>query len=162
MMENLFCQQVPPPPPNLPAGGTPGPNETRREALEAAVSAPACLACHTLTDPPGYSLEHFDAQGNYRDIDNGKPVDSSGTISSPVMLTFSSIDTLAPQLATSCTVAHCFSNSLMTDAFAAATSGAAPTFTEEEINHVGNVFANSGFSIRALVKAIVETPSFLQ
>ena len=101
--------------------------------------------------------------GSYRDLDNGKPVDSSGTLLNPPMLTFTSYDDLAPRLATSCPVAQCFATSVMDDAFRAFAFGrSGPYFTLEEGNHVANAFADSNFSIRELVKAIVGTPSFLR
>jgi hypothetical protein len=160
MWEKLFCMPVPPAPANLPPFDPNGPGVTRREKLENQVSQASCQGCHTILDPPGDALEHFDAMGNYRDIDNGKPVDSSGTIG-PLMLSFAGIDDLAPQLASSCSVALCFSKEVMSDAFGASSSGN-PPFTDQESNHVANAFANSNFSIRELVKAIVQTPSFLR
>jgi hypothetical protein len=159
MTNGLFCQAVPPSPPNIPLPPMPM-GVTRREQLESLVSPTQCMACHVIIDPPGYSLEHFDAMGNYRDLDNGKAVDSSGTIASS-MMSFASIDDLAPRLAQSCEVAHCFVQSLLDEAFEVSTSGARP-YTEEETNHVANAFANSNFSIRALVEAVVATPSFLR
>ncbi len=122
-------------------------------------------------DTPAFSLEHFDAMGNYRDLDNGKPVDSSGTLINPPMLTFTSFDDFGPNLAVSCPVAQCLTKLVMVDAYAAHMPGyglsASLTsmnlpFTAEEANHVANAFANSNFSIRELVKAIVGTPSFLR
>jgi hypothetical protein len=158
MTSALQCIDVPPSPPNVPAG--PGTGVTRREKHESQLSPPSCAACHALMDPPGDSLEHFDPMGNYSDLDNGEAVNSSGTIDA-LMLSFTSIEDLAPKLATSCAVAQCFAKQVMTDAYKAA-SPTAPSFTEDEANHVANAFANSNFSIRALVKAIVQTPSFLQ
>ena len=37
-----------------------------------------CLVCHGIINPLGFTLEHFDAVGRFRDKDNNKPVDSSG------------------------------------------------------------------------------------
>jgi hypothetical protein len=161
MMEKLFCMPVPPPPVGVsPLDPDTAMGVTRRQKLENAVSGPTCKACHELTSPPGDSLEHFDEQGNYRELDNGEAVDSSGTITRPATMSFIGIEQLSPQLATSCDVAHCFSEQLMTDA-----SGVAPpdmpSFTAEEVNHVANAFADSAFSIRALVKAVVSSPSFM-
>jgi hypothetical protein len=135
-------------------------------------------------DPFGFSLEHFDALGNYRGLDNGSPVDSSGTtdtchqreggpciVGVPLpVLAFTSILDLAPQLAVSCPVAQCFARLAMSDAFSVplaisrANSNPSPNlpFTQEEVNHVANAFADANFSIRALVKAIVGSPSFLR
>jgi hypothetical protein len=161
MMSQLFCTPVPPPPPGVPmldpsaASGV-----TRREKLESVLVAPSCNACHDAMDPAGYSLEHFDAMGSYREQDNGEAVDAAATIM-PAMLSFDDFDALAPQLAQSCDVAQCFAKAVMTDAYGPE-STTAPTFTEQESNHVANVFADSGFSIRALVRAVVTTPSFLR
>jgi len=141
-----------------------------QEALARAIASPSCASCHSIIDPPGWSLEHFDATGAYGDTDNGKPVDSSGLMrvygntvgTQDSEYTFKSIDDLAPQLATSCVVAACFTRSMMNRAFNVVdTSGTLP-YTDAEVNHVANRFANGGFSIRELVKAIVETPSFLK
>jgi hypothetical protein len=161
MVEFLFCQGVVPPPPSSIPPLTMNPTMTRRQNLEMNVSPPNCKSCHVVMDPPGYSVEHFDEMGNYRDLDNGHPVDSSGTIDS-LMLSFTSIDDLAPKLASSCTVAECFSKYLMIDAFGATPTTMPLPFADDELNHVANAFADSNFSIRALVKAIVGSPSFLR
>jgi len=162
MAANLFCVAVPDVPPGLPVSPRPPAGMTERQQLESDVSPPLCISCHIPMDPPGDSLGHFDAMGNYRDLDNGSPVDSSGSLQSPLpMLKFTSIDDLAPQLAVSCPVAQCFAKLVMTDAFAVPPGSMNP-FTAEEANHVANAFANSNFSIRELVKAIVGTPSFLR
>jgi hypothetical protein len=117
-----------------------------------------------VTDPPGFSLEHFDELGAYSDLDSGKAVDSSGTLRPPLpALSFTSIEDLAPQLATSCAVAYCFTNALMTDAFAAASDmSTALVFVKQDNDQVATTFANSNFSIRELVKAVVSTGSFLR
>jgi Protein of unknown function (DUF1588) len=156
MAQNLLCTTIPSAPANIPIG--PGTGVTRREKLESQVSPPQCQSCHVIMDPPAYSLEHFDDMGAFRNLDNGAPVDSSGTIQS-LMLSFDSIDDLAPKLATSCAVAQCFAKAVMSDA---STVSLTNPFSEEEINHVANVFADSNFSIRELVKAIVATPSFMR
>ena len=38
----------------------------------------ACAVCHNVTDPPGFTLENFDAVGRRRTTEEGQPVDSSG------------------------------------------------------------------------------------
>ena len=161
MAESLFCTTVPPVPAGLPISPDAGTGITRREKYESTLTSPTCTACHKLMDPAGDSLEHFDAQGKYRELDNGKAVDSSAIITAPEMMSFAGIEELAPQLAVSCPVAQCFSKLLMTDAYGVTPSDK-PPFTEKEANGVANAFADSGFSIRALVKAIVTTPSFLE
>jgi hypothetical protein len=184
MTANLACFPIPPPPPGTGAVPPLAAGMTERQWLESDLNDPACASCHNLMDPLGFSLEHFDAMGNYRDLDNGSPVDSSGitdtchqreggtcVLRGPLpVLTFTSILDLAPQLAVSCPVAQCFARLAMSDAFSVplaisrANSTPSPNlpFTQEEVNHVANAFADANFSIRALVKAIVGSPSFLR
>jgi len=162
LAETLFCA---PSVGSIPVGLPPlsSGSGTRRQRLVGELT-PNCMGCHNQTDPAGFSLEHFDERGAYRDMDNGKPVDSTGTLLPPLPgLTFTSIDDLAPQMATSCVVALCFTNSMMGDAFAAASDMSADLgFTKQEAVQVATAFASSNFSIRALMKAIVTTPSFLR
>jgi hypothetical protein len=77
----LLCINVPPPPANvppLPAMLDPG--ATMREIMAAHRTSPSCASCHTIMDPVGFGLDHFDAVAAYRTTENGKPVDSTGTL----------------------------------------------------------------------------------
>jgi hypothetical protein len=49
-----------------------------RERLAEHRANAACASCHQLIDPPGFSLEHFDAVGRWRTIDEGSPIDATG------------------------------------------------------------------------------------
>ena len=54
---------------------------TVREQLESHRSNPSCASCHTRIDPLGFSLEHYDSIGRWREqYSNGKPIDDSGTL----------------------------------------------------------------------------------
>ena len=84
LLDNIFGVQVPPPPANVDTTlpeirpGTAPP--TIRERLALHRSNPTCASCHAVIDPPGFALEHFDAIGRWRTIDEaGRPVDASGT-----------------------------------------------------------------------------------
>jgi hypothetical protein len=79
--KNLFCSDVPPEPsppssvpPTVPAG------LTTRERAEQQVAPAACAACHSIVDPPGFALEHFDQVGRYRETEAGKPIDAAATL----------------------------------------------------------------------------------
>jgi Protein of unknown function (DUF1592)/Protein of unknown function (DUF1588)/Protein of unknown function (DUF1587)/Protein of unknown function (DUF1595)/Protein of unknown function (DUF1585) len=67
--EQLLCQHVPPPPPNvntnLPEATEDRPS-TRRQRLSEHVENAACASCHKLMDPIGFGLEGFDAIGRGR------------------------------------------------------------------------------------------------
>jgi hypothetical protein len=54
------------------------PTLTTRERVSLQTQASTCMACHGIINPLGFTLEHFDAVGRYREQDNGKPVDSTG------------------------------------------------------------------------------------
>jgi hypothetical protein len=83
LLDNLFGVTVPPPPPGVDTSfpeikpGTVPP--TIRERLATHRTNPTCSACHSVIDPPGFALEHFDAIGGWRTTDEaGRPVDASG------------------------------------------------------------------------------------
>ncbi len=157
MNERLFCRVIPVSPPDVAPLPIPGADSgTRRERLAEHVSPGQCQACHAFLDPPAYSLEHFDETGAYREIDAGKPVNSSGSIVDPTF-DFSDFASLAPQLAESCVVAQCFSKAVATHATPTTAS-----LSKAELNHVANAFAESNFSIRELVKAVVSSPAFFR
>jgi hypothetical protein len=53
---------------------------TVREKLELHRANPTCAACHRIMDPIGFSLEHFDLDGRWRDRDGASPIDASGQL----------------------------------------------------------------------------------
>ncbi len=75
---SLLCEDVAPPPPGVDTTiPEPDPDKptTLRERLEAHRESDQCRSCHMLMDPIGFGLEHFDALGQWRETDNGLPVD---------------------------------------------------------------------------------------
>jgi hypothetical protein len=84
VLQNLLASPPPPPPPNVPSlktdGKEPGTTLTMREAMTAHRANPACAGCHARMDPIGFAMENFDADGKYRDRDNGNPIDVSGVL----------------------------------------------------------------------------------
>ncbi len=53
------------------------PNLTMREKVAELTRPEACQGCHSVINPLGFSLEHFDAVGRYRTRENGKPIDAT-------------------------------------------------------------------------------------
>jgi hypothetical protein len=84
LLDNMFGTPPPPPPPGVsttlvepPPGALP---PTIRERLAQHRQNAACASCHAAIDPLGFALEHFDAIGGWRTMDEaGKPVDATGT-----------------------------------------------------------------------------------
>jgi hypothetical protein len=54
------------------------PKLTTRERVALQTKPQACASCHGMINPLGFTLEHFDAVGRYREKDNGQPIDASG------------------------------------------------------------------------------------
>jgi len=52
------------------------PDLTMRQKVAHLTSDASCLSCHTIINPLGFSLEHFDAVGRRRELENGNPIDS--------------------------------------------------------------------------------------
>ena len=79
VLTNIMGTPPPPPPPNVPplkevASGT------MRQRMEQHRANPACAACHKVMDPIGFSLENYDAIGQWRTIDGGAKIDASGQL----------------------------------------------------------------------------------
>jgi hypothetical protein len=51
-----------------------------REMLEHHRANPACASCHANMDPLGFSLENFDAIGQWRTQDGASPINASGVL----------------------------------------------------------------------------------
>jgi Protein of unknown function (DUF1592)/Protein of unknown function (DUF1588)/Protein of unknown function (DUF1595)/Protein of unknown function (DUF1587)/Protein of unknown function (DUF1585) len=82
VLSRLLDTPAPPPPDNVPpiTDAVPADGLTFRQKMIAHVTNPVCAGCHDLMDPIGFGLESYDGIGQWRTIDNGLPVDSSGTL----------------------------------------------------------------------------------
>jgi len=56
------------------------PSLTMREKVTELTKSENCMACHATINPLGFSLEHFDGIGRWRQADQGKPLDTAGTL----------------------------------------------------------------------------------
>jgi len=161
----FLCRVPPPPPPAVPPLDTIKPNETRRTHLERFVKPPTCNSCHRVFGPLGYSLEHFSTIGELSNLDNGHPIDSSGSYElQSGTIEFSDVTTLAPQLAQSCEVAMCVARQLRADALSAANLAPAADPKDEDkiVAALGKRFSESDFKLRELVQAVVQGDEFLR
>jgi hypothetical protein len=83
LLENILAAPMPAPPPNVPAledSNKEGKPLSVREMLEKHRANAVCASCHARMDPLGLSLENFDAIGQWRGTDAGKPIDASGVL----------------------------------------------------------------------------------
>jgi hypothetical protein len=157
----LFCLAVPPAPieisPIEPPAGM-----TRRETLMAGVSSPGCLGCHSVIDPPGFSMEILAPEtGEFRTTDNGLPIDASGTFTTQggEAFMFRDIVDLSWQLSVSCDVSRCFANRL----FDRATAVAGVPYEQADVDGVLYQLAGEQeFSIEGALVSLVQSPAFLR
>jgi len=83
ILENIFNETVPPPPPGVPPLMIDDGVElkgTVRQIFEQHRADPKCAQCHAKMDPYGFALENYDGFGAWRDQDNHEPIDASGQI----------------------------------------------------------------------------------
>jgi hypothetical protein len=83
ILENILGTPPPAPPPNVPAlkENTEGAKPlTMRALLDLHRQNATCATCHKILDPLGFSLENFDAIGQWRTKEADGPVDASGEL----------------------------------------------------------------------------------
>ena len=83
VLRNIVGAPPPAPPPNVPAldESKMAANLSMRQRLAAHRNNAVCASCHRTIDPVGFSLENFNAVGQWRDFEvDGQPVDASGGV----------------------------------------------------------------------------------
>ena len=83
LLENILAAPVPPPPPNANTNldeSKLGKSTTVREMLEQHRANPVCASCHARMDPLGFSLENFDAVGQWRTRDGDAAINATGVL----------------------------------------------------------------------------------
>ncbi|MBV70837.1 MAG: hypothetical protein CMH52_05755 [Myxococcales bacterium] len=157
--EQLLCTALPPPPPDLMVvAPDPDPNLTTRQLFEAHSADPNCAGCHQLIDPLGLGFEHFDAIGQWREIQNGRAVDASGEVLATTDINgpFYGLDELAVRLATSDQVHRC----VTTQVFRYAMGRGERSEDGCTLESVYESYVDSGYDFRALVKSLAMHPNF--
>jgi hypothetical protein len=169
--EQLLCQHVPPPPPNVNttlADLTEDMPLTRRQRMSAHAINPACASCHRLMDPIGFGLESFDAIGRWREKETiligasskkfDLPLDTGGEIAGLPNSVFSDSRQLGRILAESPVCQECMVRQIFRYAY-----GRLETNSDQETIHQLFVkFRDSGFHFKDLLIALARSPEFLQ
>ncbi len=157
--EQLFCQDLPAPPANVPPAPEVTPGVSTRERLKQHEVDMACAACHQMMDPIGLGFENYDGIGRYRTMDAGKPVDASGSISGTADANgpFNGVAELGMKLSKSATVESCVAKQWFRYAMARAETPADAC----SMQSIGQAFHDAGGDLRTLPGALVTTPSFM-
>lgn len=158
VLEQLLCSSPPPPPPDvsdtLPEVELDG---TTRDRYEAHTSDPSCAGCHIPIDGIGFSFEHYDAVGRWRDEENGHPIDASGELSgTDVDGTFDGAAELGARLAQSEQVSACYVRNLFEFTYGATIEGESACVVEP----VAAAFIDEGGNFESLILALVASDDF--
>jgi hypothetical protein len=132
---------------------------TTRERIALQTNSQACLSCHAMINPLGFTLEHFDAVGRFRAEEQGKPIDASGgyLTRSGEQKTFAGVRELAAFLAESDETHAAFTQQL----FHQLVKQPIRAYGPDRAVELQKSFRENQFSIRKLAAEIV-TVSALQ
>jgi cytochrome c553 len=139
----------PPPEAVAPLAADLHPQLTTRERVALQTKSAACQTCHGVINPLGFTLENFDAVGRYRDRDNGRPVEATGTYQTRTgeTVTFTGARPLARFLADSEEVQTAFAEHL----FQHLVKQPVRAYGAGEAADLRSFFAEHGFNVRKLM-----------
>lgn len=131
------------------------PDLTTRERVALQTKPAACISCHGIINPLGFTLERFDAVGRIRDKESGKPVDDDGAYQtrSGEVVKFDGPRQLAEFLAKSPEVHAAFVEKL----FHHLVKQPVRAYGVNRPDELRKVFVDSKFDVRKLVVEIAAT-----
>jgi hypothetical protein len=154
----MLCAPVGEPPDDIPSIEIQaGKGLTMRQQMEAHRSDAGCTVCHRRIDPPGFSLENYDAIGRWRTADSDGPIDPSGVLPGPNgPMTFRNFQELRGLLKDDPRIPACTTRHLMTYALGR-------SLTREDEAAVDGILAEArrnGFRIQDLLAGIAMSAPF--
>jgi len=160
VLENFLGTPPPPPPPGVPAlesAVTTGiAHPTQREMMEIHRKKPECRGCHARMDPIGLGLENYNALGQFRRMENGRPIDSSGKLVTGEK--FTDVASLKQILAVQRRedLYRCFTEKLLTYAIGRGIE----IYDATTIDQLTGRLIESNGSMRDLIQGIIESAPF--
>ncbi len=163
VLEAILGTPPAPPPPNIPPLEDAASPEklkqmTLRENLALHATNPMCASCHYRMDPLGLALENFNAMGQWRTEDQGRPIEPAGKLITGEK--FNDIRELKRVLATDRRhdFYHCIAEKMLTYALGRGLDYH-DTATLDQL--VAKLEASEG-KPSALIRGIVDSPAFQQ
>jgi hypothetical protein len=160
ILENILGTPPPPAPPGIPpledAAGADNPNPTMREMMEIHRKKPECRGCHARMDPIGLGMENFNALGQFRTLEHGKPIDASGKLVTGEK--FKDVAALKEILANKRKqdLYRCISEKLLTYAIGRGVE----YYDSTTIDQLTRRMEKNGGTLRELIQGIVESAPF--
>lgn len=155
VLEQLLCAEVPPPPAGVEGLAQEAIEATSlREVLAQHRADPACSGCHSMMDPIGLGMEHYDGVGAWRELDNGHVIEAEGELADG--RTFQGVSELAELLVADDQFVRCVMEQLFVYAL-----GRGPTEADEaHLDLVFERFGAGGWTFRALATAVATSETF--
>jgi cytochrome c553 len=143
----------PPPEAFAPLAADLHPQLTTRQRVDLQTRPQSCQTCHTMINPLGFTLEHFDAIGRYRDQEKGRPIDATGAYQtrSGEVVKFTGVRDLAKFLADSEEVHDAFVEQL----FHYLVKQPIRAFGPQEIADLRRSFAANQYNVRKLMVTMI-------
>ncbi|QDU40035.1 PA14 domain protein [Maioricimonas rarisocia] len=125
---------------------------TTRERVALQTSPKVCQTCHVMINELGFSLEHFDAIGRYREQEKDRPIDASGSYlsRSGERVEFTGTRELAEFLADHNEPQRAFAEQL----FQYTVKQPVRAFGDDRLDHLHEAFRESDFNIHRLLVEI--------
>jgi hypothetical protein len=125
------------------------PDLTTRERVALQTRPQACVSCHAMINPLGFTLENFDAIGRYRDKEKGRPIDATGAYQTRngEVVKFAGLRDLATHLAGSAEVHEAFVEQL----FHYLVKQPVRAYGPRQLADLRQSFADNRFSVRKLM-----------
>ncbi len=159
ILEQILGTPPPPPPPDVPELESDQEGALRgslRERMEQHRLKPECATCHEKMDPIGFAFEHFNAVGQWREVDGGFPIDASGEL--PDGTRFDGARELVRQLKTRDTFVLCVIEKMLTFALGRGLE----YYDKCTIDNIHQDLRDHSLAFQTLVESIVLSESFQQ
>lgn len=156
--ENFLCFTMPPPPPDIViVPPEPGDGTTAKERFKQHSEDKACSGCHRLMDPIGFAFEHYDSIGRYRTMEEGKPIDATGSVADSDIPDFEDAVDLVNKMADSEDVQGCYVKQWFRFGYGRGESKADAC----TVQTLQEGFIENGGDVKELLVALTQTDSFL-
>jgi hypothetical protein len=159
ILEQILGSPPPPPPPNVPELESEQEGALRgslRERMEQHRLKPECATCHEKMDPIGFAFEHFNAVGQWREMDGSFTIDASGVL--PDGTQFDGAGELVRQLKTRDTFVRCVIEKMLTFALGRGLE----YYDKCTIDDIHQALRDNNLAFQTLVESIVLSESFQQ
>lgn len=161
--DRILCELIPEMPEDLDTNLAAGANyTTNRERYAEHSRNPVCAGCHASFDPVGFTFEHFDGFGRYRDQEKGTPIDASGSITredetgAEIETPLDGVDSLSDYLADNDRVRACVVRYWSYYAYGR------DNWQEKKCNDdsVRREAGENGYTLNSIVMGILHAPTF--